>query len=158
LVIPDHTLRPATLTDLRVVASWITTARDCELWAGWRVRFPIDLESLPSSISFSKDRAYSLTDDCDRLLAFGQLLPRGSRAHLGRLIVDPETRGKGYGEVLVQALMQEARKEPFECLSLNVDIENTPAISLYLKLGFRDAARPSDEPASPESRYMERST
>jgi ribosomal protein S18 acetylase RimI-like enzyme len=142
--------------DLRVVASWIATARDCELWAGWRVRFPIDIESLPASISFAENNAFTLTDECDRLMAFGQLVPKGSRAHLARLIVAPAFRRKGYGEVLVQALVQEAEKGPFECLSLNVDTENTPAISLYMKLGFRDAARPSDEPASPGSRYMER--
>ena len=151
-------LRSATLADLSVVASWMPTARDCELWAGWRVRFPIDLESLPSSISFSEATAFSLTDDCDRLIAFGQLLPKGRRAHLGRLIVAPACRGKGYGEALVQALIQEARKQPFECLSLNVDRNNTPAILLYVKLGFHDAVRPRDEPESLESRYMERST
>jgi ribosomal protein S18 acetylase RimI-like enzyme len=148
-------LRAATLLHLEEVASWITTRRDCELWAGWRVLFPIDSGSLPVAIEFADTNAFSLID-ADELVAFGQLVRKSStRGHLARLIVNPSVRGRGYGEMLVSALLERAHWESFECVSLNVDDSNLPAVSLYLKLGFVDATRPADEPESPGTRYME---
>jgi [ribosomal protein S18]-alanine N-acetyltransferase len=148
--------RPATLADLEVVASWITSARDCELWAGWSVRFPIDGEAFPAAIQFNDAHAVSLMDS-DELVAFGQLVVKESqRGHLARLIVSPARRGKGFGEALVHALLDRARAEGCRRLSLNVNRSNIPAMKLYARLGFQDAVRPTDEPASPGSRYMER--
>ena len=149
-------LRSATTSDLKIVASWIPTARDCELWAGWRVPFPIDLDTLPEAISFMDTNSFSLIIEDGRFVAFGQLVEKNSsRGHLARLIVAPALRRRGYGEALVQALVQRARAASFTPVSLNVDIANLPAIALYSKLGFRDAARPADESESPDSRYME---
>jgi ribosomal protein S18 acetylase RimI-like enzyme len=148
-------LRSATLSDLEQVASWIPTAQDCELWAGWRVTFPIDLGALPLAIGFSETSAFSLIDD-HQLVAFGQILKKNSsRCHLARLIVKPSVRRRGHGETLVRALLDRARLEDCERISLNVDALNVQAIPLYLKLGFRDAPRPTDEPTVAGTRYME---
>jgi ribosomal protein S18 acetylase RimI-like enzyme len=155
LVDSRGTLRPATLSDLDIVASWIASARECELWAGWRVRFPLDRTTLPGTIGFSESNAFSLADH-DELVAFGQLVTRGaSRVHLARIIVAPDRRRSGYGAALVNGLIARARRDWYERVSLNVDQENRPAIALYSNLGFRDAERPADEPESPRSNYME---
>jgi hypothetical protein len=50
--------------------------------------------------------------------------------------------GNGYSEMLVWALLTNARRDSFERVSLNVDISNNAAASLYVKLGFADAERP----------------
>jgi ribosomal protein S18 acetylase RimI-like enzyme len=148
-------LRPSTLADLDEIASWISTARDCELWAGWRVAFPIDRASLAEAIGFAGDNAFSRMSGHD-LVAFGQLVRKDhGRGHLARLIVKPALRGRGHGEELVAALLERARREAFACVSLNVDSANERAASLYLKAGFADATRPADEPVSPGTRYME---
>jgi ribosomal protein S18 acetylase RimI-like enzyme len=148
-------VRPATLADLSEVASWIATARDCELWAGWRVKFPIDRTSLPEAIGFAEHSSFSLVSGRD-LVAFGQLVGKDQgRGHLARLIVKPALRGRGHGEALVAALLERAQREAFACVSLNVDSANERAATLYLKLGFADASRPADEPLSPGTRYME---
>jgi ribosomal protein S18 acetylase RimI-like enzyme len=148
-------LRAATLSDLTVIASWIASARECELWAGRRVRFPIDHAGLPEAIGFAETNSFSL-QDTDEVVAFGQLVARGaSRAHLARVIVAPRHRSHGFGEILVRELTAKARRNWFERISLNVDEANPPAISLYSKLGFRDATRPVNEPESPRSLYME---
>ena len=147
--------RAATIADLEDVVSWIPTARDCELWAGWRVTFPIDRPSLPAAIGFTESNAFSLIDG-ETLVAFGQLVRKNRRrAHLARLIVKPGLRGKGHGEALVRALLKRARLESFGIVSLNVDSANLPAVSLYLKMGFVEATRPPDEPESAGARYME---
>jgi ribosomal protein S18 acetylase RimI-like enzyme len=147
-------LRSATLSDLQEVASWIATAHDCELWAGWRVGFPIDSERLPHALEFSETNSFCLMSERE-LVAFGQIVPKASRAHLARLIVKPSARGKGHGRTFVRGLLERIGQEPFERVSLNVDASNLPAIALYLGLGFRDAPRPPDEPESARTRYME---
>ena len=148
-------VRSATLPDLHQVASWITSARDAELWAGWRVAFPIDTAQLPQAIEYSDANAFCLLHD-DTVVAFGQIIGKATRAHLARLIVKPSVRGKGYGRTLVQHLLARIRQESFDRVSLNVDASNVPAVSMYLALGFRDVPRPPDEHGPAETRYMER--
>lgn len=148
-------LRGATPGDLRQVASWVTTARECELWAGPRLPFPLDLATLPSIIDFDETYTFALCGS-SLLIAFGQLVPKSARrGHLARLIVAPGMRGRGYGETLVRALMDVARQRSNLRVSLNVDRANARAITLYERVGFRDAERPADEPDSYGSRYME---
>jgi ribosomal protein S18 acetylase RimI-like enzyme len=147
-------LRVAETEDLKIVASWVTSARDCELWTGWRVSFPIDLTTLPASLQFSEDNAYVWIINA-QIAAFGQVVKKADgRAHLGSIIVDPLLRRRGHGEQFVRALLVQAHaRSPL--ISLNVDAQNSAAISLYQRLGFADALRPPDEPLSPGSRYME---
>jgi ribosomal protein S18 acetylase RimI-like enzyme len=155
---PEHTgqLRRATVRDLQDVASWITTARECELWAGPRLRFPLDAARLPVLIDFAHASTFALMAG-DRLAAFGQIIPKAAgRGHLARVIVAPELRGQGHGERLIRLLIDEARRQSHVRISLNVDRQNVPAIALYSKLGFRETARPADEPDAFGSRYMER--
>lgn len=148
-------LRSAVLDDVREVSSWVTTARECELWAGPRLPFPLDLVALPSAIDFDDSYTFALSDG-SVLIAFGQLIPKSARrGHLARLIVTPSMRGCGYGETLVRALVDVARQRGNLRASLNVDRANARAIALYSKVGFRAASRPADEPDSYGSRYME---
>ena len=108
-----------------------------------------------SEIGFGEGNIFSLVIE-EQLVAFGQLIRKNSqRGHLARLIVNPALRGKGYGETLVRALLARARKDSFERVTLNVDVANGPALSLYAKLGFADAQRPSNETAPPGNRFME---
>jgi ribosomal protein S18 acetylase RimI-like enzyme len=148
-------LRRATLDDLRTVATWVSSARECELWAGWRVRFPIELDLLASTIDFAHQGGFVMVEG-HALVAFGQIVPKARRrAHLARLIVAPALRGRGLGARLVTALLDRTRQSGHALASLNVDPANATAIHLYEKLGFRDASRPEDEPDPQGSRYMQ---
>lgn len=55
-----------------------------------------------------------------------------------QLLVKPECRGKGYGRALLQTAIETnfPRK-----MVLEVDADNTPALNLYLSLGFRERLR-----------------
>jgi ribosomal protein S18 acetylase RimI-like enzyme len=150
-------LGPATLLDLDVVASWISGAQECERWAGWRVSFPIDREALPRAIEMTSDNAFTVVDR-EQLIAFGQLISKPNRrGHLARLIVSPAHRGRGYGELLVRALLDEARARFCDRASLNVDAANIPAVRLYTRMGFEDAPPPPGVMVIAGTRYMERS-
>jgi ribosomal protein S18 acetylase RimI-like enzyme len=54
--------------------------------------------------------------------------------------VVPSRRGRGFGEMLLSALMEQARAEGHERLSLAVESDN-PAVGLYDRLGFREVRR-----------------
>jgi ribosomal protein S18 acetylase RimI-like enzyme len=60
-------------------------------------------------------------------------------AHLGSLgamYVRANARGKGVGDALIEAILEEAAKD-VEQITLTVNAENKPAIALYERHGFR---------------------
>lgn len=139
--------------DLNPVASWLKTERDCRLWSGSRVSFPVDLTSLPDEIEFEIARSWCAEVD-GRLGGFVQLVPKPlGRLHLARLIVAPGERGRGLGRWLAGRMVDLAHSSS-SALSLNVDPANAPALAVYKRLGFLVMARPADEPPS-TSLYME---
>lgn len=147
-------LRASTLEDLPVIASWVRSRDDCLFWAGTRVSFPIDLDSLPEAIQFSESHSFTL-EESGVLVAFGQLVPKeNGRFHLSRLITSPDLRGRGRGRRLASLLLTQAILRGASRISLNVIPENSVAIALYRSLGFHPSIRPPDEPAS-RSLYME---
>jgi ribosomal protein S18 acetylase RimI-like enzyme len=148
-------LRPAVATDLVTVASWITSARDCELWTGWRVGFPIDMSTLPASLGITDQNTYAWIVD-GRIACFGQIVGKSvERAHLASIIVAPSARRQGHGRRFVCALLAHVAQGTL-WISLNVDEQNAGAVALYEGLGFVDAPRPPDEPPASGSRYLVR--
>ena len=53
------------------------------------------------------------------------------------IAVVPGRRGRGFGERLLSALLEQAREDGFRALSLSVEKDN-PAVRLYEKFGFRE--------------------
>jgi len=58
--------------------------------------------------------------------------------------VVPNARGKGVGSALLAALLERARADGHEALSLSVDRHNKGAIALYEQVGFRRLAETPD--------------
>ena len=61
---------------------------------------------------------------------------RDEAGHIADIIVAPEARGRGVGEILLAAAEQWARGRGYLLLTLNVFIENTRARALYERTGF----------------------
>jgi ribosomal protein S18 acetylase RimI-like enzyme len=55
---------------------------------------------------------------------------------LGAMYVRAGARGKGVGDALIEAILEEAAKD-VEQITLTVNAENKPAIALYERHGFR---------------------
>ena len=55
--------------------------------------------------------------------------------------VHPSHRRKGIAEALILGLIEELKAMESHCLTLEVRASNTPAISLYEKLGFSEIGR-----------------
>lgn len=131
-------LRPATIDDLACVLPWLTTAESLKRWGGPLLTFPPDVVKTWHEIAANDINSFVLVDDQDGILGFGQTLQREARAiHLARIILAPETRGKGMGRVLCEQLMQAAiAQHQASKFTLNVYQDNTAALSLYRSLGF----------------------
>ena len=96
--------------------------------------------------------------DGDGLAAFGQAVPRGSeRAHLARVVVRPDARGRGLGKALIEAVLARAAAAGFRRVTLYVYNDNVEATRLYARLGFRRAEPPPEDPPSPDVSFMQRS-
>lgn len=60
----------------------------------------------------------------------------GKRLYISRVIVKKDYRGNGYGKKLTNHIIEYAKKEKYEELSLGVNLDNFIALNLYVKLGF----------------------
>ena len=58
-----------------------------------------------------------------------------------KIAVDKEKRGKGIGEALIRKVMKEASENGARFFYLEVRESNTPAITLYKKVGFTESGR-----------------
>lgn len=80
-----------------------------------------------------------IDEHSDRSLADGKIT-----AYLQALDVDPQYRRQGIGTHLIQTVGQEALFRGFERLSIMVEPNNSLALNLYQKLGFREFKRSID--------------
>ena len=58
------------------------------------------------------------------------------RLYVSRLIVKDEYRRQGIGKKLVDFIIRKAQQEGFRELSIGVDLDNDPALRLYVQMGF----------------------
>ena len=58
------------------------------------------------------------------------------RLYVSRLIVKDEYRRQGIGKKLVDFIIRKAQQEGYRELSIGVDLDNDPALRLYVQMGF----------------------
>lgn len=76
-----------------------------------------------------------------RLAAFGIQWFVVGEAQLANIAVHPDFRGRGLGKKMMIHLLENARAEGMEKMTLEVRTGNTAAHDLYLKLGFVETCR-----------------
>ncbi|WP_068985939.1 GNAT family N-acetyltransferase [Lysinibacillus xylanilyticus] len=54
------------------------------------------------------------------------------------IAVSKDVRGRGLGTLLMRKIIQQAKDEGYNTISLSVDLGNSSAINIYKKLGFKD--------------------
>lgn len=72
----------------------------------------------------------------DRVVAYGGIWVILEDSHVTTLAVDPEYRRRGFGEVLLLRLVDEAIERGAAWMTLEVRESNTAAQQLYRKYGF----------------------
>jgi ribosomal-protein-alanine N-acetyltransferase len=61
-------------------------------------------------------------------------------AHITNIAVHPEYRGAGLGNLIIEVLVSDAKDEAVSAMTLEVRVNNLPALNLYKKYGFVEVA------------------
>ena len=135
-------------SDIPELLGWLeqTDAAFLIQFAGPRYIFPLDAEQLEKTLAEPDLLAFKARALEGRQVAgHCQLLGinrEKATATIGRVLVKPESRGKGYGEAMMRRLLQYAHEElRLSQLDLKVFSFNTAAFSCYQKLGFKETGR-----------------
>jgi ribosomal protein S18 acetylase RimI-like enzyme len=132
-------LDAATKDDIKKVSTWLRNSEECKLWGGPKITFPIEIETLLNEIGFYDNKTYVLKADHETE-GMGQLIKKNPKTfHIARIIINPNKRGQGRGEILCHELLNEAKThQEIEHVTLNVYRHNDKAVQLYLKIGFQE--------------------
>lgn len=126
---------------------WFTSESELSEWSGPNFRFPFNLKTFKEDLKLDSINSYFLIDKNTSVVAFGQYYQRLGKCHLGRLVVNPEYRGKGYAAILISELIEVGLKElNVKDSSLFVLKDNKSAIIAYEKQGFIKAIYPEKMP------------
>ena len=141
-----------TQSHYRELMSWFPDQRSCAFWASPEFPYPFTETTFMEHVRPNLP-SFSLIGDDQELLGFGQYYLRVGRCHLARLVIAPHHRGQGLGAFLVRGLCRRGGRNlgVQEC-SLFVLPDNVPALTLYRRLGFVEAAYPGEIP--PYGVYM----
>lgn len=127
--------------------SWFSNEDELNLWSGPNFRYPFDLRSFKADLKLDTLKSFSLISNEGEFLAFGQYYLRLGMCHLGRLVVNPNLRGKGIASHLIKQLSILGRSDlRAKSCSLFVLGHNESAIQAYTKLGFSIADYPEEIP------------
>lgn len=122
-------IRPMTLEDLEAVAC-LEKICFSESWSENLLR---------SGLECSLD-TYLVYGESDRIQGYCVFRCLGNEGELQRIGVDPESRGKGIGRKLMEAMFTIARMKGVRIMSLEVRESNEKARNLYESCGFKQEA------------------
>lgn len=88
----------------------------------------------------------------NEVIAYGILSIGAGEAHVMNVCVAPKWQGQGYGQKMMQHLMQAAREHRADMMLLEVRPSNKVAICLYHQLGFNEIGRRKDYYPAPGGR------
>lgn len=81
---------------------------------------------------------YVVLSEGDELVGFAGLWLMVDEAHVVTIAVAPRVRHRGYGRLLVHALIELAQREGMAAATLEVRVSNDAARALYREYGFHE--------------------
>lgn len=133
-------IKKFTEEDIAPLISWIKNAEELMQFAGPNLKFPLTKIQLQESFNNKNVFMFSVfKQDTAQLIGHGEISVKENSFSLGRILIgNAENRGKGYGKLLTQKLLDfgfaNLDKQQAE---LNVFDWNTSAIRTYEKVGFK---------------------
>jgi ribosomal-protein-alanine N-acetyltransferase len=79
---------------------------------------------------------YVVATDQDKVVGYGGMWILIDECHITTIAVDPKRRGEGIGRKILEHLIEKAKENDLDWISLEVRITNTVAQKLYKSLGF----------------------
>jgi len=137
---PIHfSARPSSFDDAQMVCSWFPTREDAVLWSGSLTPNPLTCTWLAKELAASEPRHFIFVmEGSEAVGIFGVASHKiEGRAHLFRIGLAPQHRGKGLSRYLVDAAISTATEShTLKRLTLNVFSSNQPAQRTYERAGF----------------------
>lgn len=125
--------------------SWFNSELQTVSWGGPHFNYPFTLNSFTNDLKLNELHSYTLLNNNNELVGFGQYYLRLGKCHLGRLVINPAYRGQGLSSVLISLLIEVGTVElNTNACSLFVYEYNRVAIASYQKLGFSFSEYPED--------------
>lgn len=129
--------------DIPVVLQWLkgTDERFLYQFAGPKYHFPLNEEQLVQTINTDDYLPFKVVEGKSGEVVghcqFMRVDKKTSSASIGRLLINPEYRGRGYGAQMIQEMINYAKSElNVRTLFLRVFDFNKSAIKCYEKMGF----------------------
>lgn len=139
-------LAPFTPADIDRVVGWIPSLEALQLWTASSFDFPLTREHLERHLHESIERGDRLifkavTPEDGKVVGhveLGAIDRRNQSLRIGRVLLDPETRGRGLGvEMMRSALALAFETLQMHRVELGVFDVNPRAIACYERVGFR---------------------
>lgn len=105
-------------------ATRLVAAYDCEVEPG-----------LPSSAADPSTRSHQ-EQDPSRLAAFASYTASSMCFEITKVACDPSRRRRGHARLLLETILNEARRRNVKRVALRVEIANRAAVALYESAGF----------------------
>jgi ribosomal protein S18 acetylase RimI-like enzyme len=142
---------------LRTLFSWFDDDHSVAVWGGPGMRLPMTFETLKADARLDTLASHFLLDQDDVVVGFGQFYRRIDHVHLGRLVIAPQQRGRGFGTILIEMLSDEGQRSlGLATQSLFVRDDNRRARKLYERTGFTETSYPGNDINRPDIVYMTR--
>ena len=81
---------------------------------------------------------YIVVKENDDILGFGGLWKSIDDVHITNIVTKKSFRNKGIGNAILNELINQAKIFGYNIITLEVNENNLPAISLYKKFGFKE--------------------
>ncbi|MRM84307.1 GNAT family N-acetyltransferase [Riemerella anatipestifer] len=122
--------------NIEKLISWIDNAEDLMQFAGPKFTFPLTKSQILESLEDKNRFAFSVKNK-DEIIGHAEIYFKENSFALGRILINNENRGKGYGKLLTEKLLDYGfENSEKEFAELNVFDWNIPAIKSYEKAGF----------------------
>jgi ribosomal-protein-alanine N-acetyltransferase len=99
---------------------------------------PWTLDAFHNELIKNQFAEYTVLLDDEKIIGYCGVWIIIDEAHITNIAILPEYRGQGLGEKLLISVMNLCASGGALTVTLEVRVSNTPAKSLYRKLGFKD--------------------
>jgi ribosomal protein S18 acetylase RimI-like enzyme len=130
-------LEEATQEQLSQMIAWFSELGEVSTYAESKYRYPVTYETFLADVKLNDLYSYSMLDENDNFIAFGQFYYRAGCCHMGRIVVSPGHRNKGIGTQLIRLLIEKGCHElDVKTFALFAMDKNIRAVKTYQSMGF----------------------
>jgi len=131
-------LAPVQPSDAALINAWVNGPKGLFQFAGPQFEYPVTAAQMETYLASNHQKPFMVLSDKGEKIGhceFNYQNPQVPR--LSRLLIAPNHRGKGYGQMMVRLMVERLFEEAaYKMIDLRVFEWNKQAIQCYEKIGF----------------------